>query len=207
MRGNQTWPVRTLVGQEIELQDPAEQSFYNQAQDKYTSDNSFTVESDYRALDRLIFLETLMHRYQRFLAKGCDYDGILTPAAEEGIRKAIRETTPMISTIQTDLGLTKAQREKDQHESVGAYITKLQQAAKEHGIRREKQLSVALDLMNRLFSLVGSYQRASESERDKLELESAEDIVAWIEEHMRPEYEAVDKYFREHKQKAWIGQL
>lgn len=207
VRSNTTYPVKTLAGQEIELQDPAEQTFYNQAQAKYLADNVFTVESDKRALDRLVFLETLMHRYQRFLAKGADYDGLLTAASEESIRKAIRETTPMISTVQADLGLTKAQREKDQHESVGAYISKLQVAAKEHGVRREKQLTTALDLINRLFTLVGSYRRASEAERDKLELESAEDIIEWVETVMRPEYDAVDAYFREHKQRFWIGQL
>jgi hypothetical protein len=204
---NATYPVETLHGQQIELRDPAEATFYLEAQSKYLSENSFTASSDKRALDRLIFLETLMHRYQRWLAMGMDYDGILSGAQEETIRKAIRETVPMISQIQTDLGLTKAQREKDQHESVSAYLNDLKVRAKEHGVRRERQLTAALDLMNRLFTLVGAYGRSSESERKKLDLESAEDIVEWINDTMRPEYDAIDEYFRTHQQKFWIGSL
>lgn len=207
IRSNATYPVETLSHQIIELQDPAEQTFYNEAQAKYLAENTFTASSDERTLDRLIFLETLMHRYQRFMAKGADYDGLLTSTQEESIRKAIRETAPMISTIQGDLGLTKAQREKEEHESVSGYINRLKIAAKQHGVRREKQLTTSLDLMNRLFTLVGSYRRASEGERKKLDLESAEDIINWIETTMRPEYDAVDQYFRDHEQRFFIGEL
>lgn len=207
VRSNTTFPVTTLAGEAIELQDVSEQRYYDQAQRKYRSENQFDQASDLRALDRLIFLETVMHRYQKHLASGRDYDGILAPAQEEILRKSIREIGPMISSVQTDLGLTKNQREKDQHESVGSYITKLTQAAKVHGVRREKQLTKALDLMNQLFSMVGSYQRSSEAERSKLGLESADEILDWVQNFMRPEYDSVDNYFREHEQKFFIGQL
>lgn len=202
-----TYPAQTLVGQQIELQDKSEQKFYQQAQKKYISENRFDAASDLRALDRLIFFETLMHRWQNFVASGKDYDGLLAPQQEETLRKSIKETTPLISQIQVDLGLTKSQREKDQHESVGAYVIKLQQAAKAHGVRREKQLSKALDLINQLFAMVGSYQRSTPDERVKLGFEKPEDILEWVEQFMRPEYDAVDKHFREHEQKFFVGTL
>lgn len=206
-RSNETFPVDTLAGEQIQLQDPSEQRYFEQARDRYTSENRFDQAADLRALDRLLFLETLMYRYQKWLASGRDYDGILTPAQEEIIRKSIRETSPMISSIQVDLGLTKSQRDKEAHESVGAYIERLKQAAKAHGIRRERQLTTALDLMNRLFSLVGTFDRSSEKEREKLGLTSEADILAWIRDVMRPEYDAVDQYFRDHEQRFWVGKL
>jgi hypothetical protein len=206
-RSNQTWLVQTLMGQDLELQHQSEQKFYAEAQRKYISENKFDVSSDLRALDRLVFLETLMHRWTSWLGSGSNYDGLLSPPEEEQLRKSIKETGPLISTIQNDLGLTKSQREKDQFESVGAYVQKLQLAAKAHGIRREKQLTKALDLINTLFSLVGTYRRSSENERQKLDIENAEQIVDWILNYMKPEYEEVDAYFREHEQKFWVGTL
>lgn len=205
--GNRTYTVKTLSGHDIEVQDKAEQKFYREAQSKYISENKFDAASDLRSLDRLVFFETLMHRWQSWLASGSNYDGFLSPQEEEIIRKSIKETSPLISQLQADLGLTKSQREKDQYESVGAYIIKLQQAAKAHGIRRNKQASKAIDLINQLFSLVGSYRRANDNERSKLDIESAEEILDWIEQYMRPEFEQVDKDYREKEQKFWVGQL
>lgn len=202
-----TFKVTTLAGQTLELQDASEQKFYKDAQKKYITENKFDVASDLRSLDRLVFMETLMHRWQMHLASGRDYEGFLAPSQEEQVRKNIKETAPLISSLQNDLGLTKSQREKDQFESVGAYIVKLQQAAKAHGIRREKQLTTALDLVNQLFSLVGSYRRSTQNEREKLDIENAEQILDWIENYMRPEYDKVDEYFRTHEQKMWVGTL
>ena len=206
-RSNQTYQVSTLTGQALELQDPAEQKFYNDAQKKYTTENKFDVASDLRALDRLVFLETLMHRWTFWLGKGADYDGFLTPQQEEQVRKNIKETAPIISTLQNDLGLTKTQREKDQYESVGAYVAKVQQAAKAHGIRRNKQASKAIDLINSILSMSGTYIRSTEHERQKMGLDKADDVLEWIDTHVRAEYEEVDKHFREKEQKFWVGTL
>jgi hypothetical protein len=199
--------VRTLAGTVLELQAEHEQKFYVEAQKKYITENKFDDASDLRAIDRLVFLETLAHRYSTWMASGKDYDGLLNISQEEQTRKNLQATATQISQIQADLGLTKSQREKDQFESVGAYIIKLQQAAKAHGVRREKQLGKALDLINQLISLAGAYRRANENERNKLDLESAEEIVDWILEYLQPEYEAVDNYFRENEQRFWVGSL
>lgn len=202
-----SFKVKTLAGQQLELQHASEKKFYEDAQKKYTTENKFDVASDLRSLDRLVFLETLMHRWQTWLGSGRDYEGYLAPSQEEQIRKSIKETSTLISQLQADLGLTKSQREKDQFESVGAYIVKLQQAAKAHGIRREKELATAIDLCKQLFSLVGSYRRANENERQKLDIENAEQILDWIQNYMQPEFDAVDQHFRTHEQKFWVGTL
>lgn len=185
----------------------SEQRFYREAQKRYISENKFTVASDLRAVDRLVFFETLMFRWQTWLAAGKDYEGYLPPGAEDQYRKNLKETQPLISGLQNELGLTKTQREKDQAESVGAYIQTLQQAARAHGIRREKQLGRALELMNEILSVAGTFLRSNANEREKLGFTDPEDIITWIEEYVRPRYDEVDKHFQENDQRFWVGRL
>lgn len=204
----QAFPVQTITGYELELQTQREQAYYKMAQHKYTTENKFTVASDMRALERLIFYETLVFRWQTQLASGRDYDSnFLTPSEEDQLRKNVKETAPLISQIQTDLGLTKSQREKDQFESVGAYITRLQQAAKQHGVRRERQLGRAIELTMELFSLCGAYARSNANERRKLGFESADDIVEWVLVYMKPRFDEVDEHFRKNQQRFWIREI
>lgn len=203
-----TYPVRSLSGEVLSLQTEAEQTFYVEAQSRYMSEFAFTAASDRRAVDRLVFFETMALRLQSQLASGRDYDGMFLDDRDiESLRKSLKETAPLILGIQEDLGLTKAQRDRDQMESVGAYITQLQQAAKQHGVRREKQLGKAIELCKELFSLAGTYRRSDENEREKLGLTSAEDIVTWVLEFMKPEFDKVDEHFRANQQRFWVRTL
>lgn len=200
--------VKTIGGSELELLHKREKDFYEEARDKYQAENVFTVASDLRALDRLLFYETQMFRWQWYLMSGVDYDLMdIEPAEEIALRRSIKDTAPLISQLQNDLGLTKMQRDKDKIDSVGAYITTLKRAAKEHGVRREKQLGKAIELTNELFAIAGAYKRSSQHEREKLGFETAEDVVDWILEFMRPEFDEVDKYFRAHQQRFFLREL
>lgn len=200
--------VDTLTGHKLDLQTAEEKTFYEEARNKYTSENVFSAASDFRALDRLLFFETQMFRWQWQLSIGLDYDfNLLETADETKLRRNIKETAPLIAQIQNDLGLTKSQRDKDKHDSVGAYLVQLQQAAKEHGIRREKQLGKAIELTKELFNLAGTYRRSNEAERKKLGYESAEDIVTWVLEYMKPEFDAVDEHFRKNQQRFWLRKI
>jgi hypothetical protein len=203
-----TFPVKTLTGHELELQTQQEQDYYRGAQHKYTTENKFTVASDLRSLERLILYEVMMFRWQSQLASGRDYDSAwLTATEADQLRKNIKETAPLVSQIQNDLGLTKSQREREQFESVGAYIQRVQLAAKEHGVRREKQLGRALELVNELFSLCGAYARSNENERRKLGFESPDDIIEWVLTYMKPRYDEIDEYFRKHQQRFWLRNI
>lgn len=202
-----TYTVVSLAGHDLELLTRAEQKFYDTAQRKYLDDNKFTVASDLRALDRLILFETLMYRWSAQLASGRDYDTLLLgPAQEESLRKQMKETAPLIQGLQESLGLTKAARERDT-DTVAGYIARLKVAAKEHGIRRERQLGRAIELCMELFSLAGTYKRSNAEERAKIGFESAEDVVDWITDVMRPAFDEVDQHFREHQQKFWIREI
>jgi len=200
--------VKSLTGQEIHLLSKVEKSFYEEARDKYLAEFTFTVASDLRHLDRLLLLEVQMYRAQWWLSAGCDYQYVdLEPAEEVACRRTVKECASQIQEIQKDLGLTKAVRDKDATDSVGAYITKLKLAAKQHGIKRERELGRALELTHELFALCGAYQRSNENERRKLGFESSDDIITWVMEYMAPEFRAIDEYFRTNEQRFWIREL
>lgn len=199
--------VKQLNGQSLEVMGDAEAIFYKAQQKKYLDENKFTATSDLADLDRLLFFELLVFRWTQWLSSGRDYDGFIAPSQEESLRRNLKETAPLISAIKNDLGLTKAMRDKEQAESIGSYIVELKRRAKEHGIRREKELTTAICLVKELFSLVGTYDRSNQLERSKIGLESDADILDWIRTHMMPEFNAVDEYFRTNSQKFWVGRL
>jgi hypothetical protein len=205
-----TYLVRTKSGQPLEFLTREERDLYVAAMRAYTSQNVFTHQSDERSLERLVFLEVLIFRYNAWLAKSTAYDTAvprwLDPKEVTDIQRQLKDLTGMVSALMNDLGLTKSQREKEQHDSVGSYITQLKQAAKEHGIRRDKQVQKAIELFMQLKSMAGSYRRSDENERKKLGIESAETIVDWILEVAAPQFDAVDAAYRVN-QRAWIRKL
>ena len=200
--------VKAISGQQLSLQTSTEKTFYEQARDKYLAENQFTAASDMRALDRLLLLEVQVFRWQWQLAAGVDYEmNFLEPREEAALQKALKETGPMISSLQNDLGLTKNQRDKEKHDSVGAYITQLKVAAKAHGVNREKQLGKAIELTKELFNVAGAYKRSNAAERKKLGFESAEDVVDWVLEVFKPQFDEVDAHFRQHQQRFFLRRL
>lgn len=200
--------VTTVTGGEVELLHEREKKYYEEARDRYTTDFTFTVSSDLRSLDRLLLLEVQMHRAQWFLAAGMDYQLVDLDAREEtDLRRTVKEAVTQIAEIQRDLGLTKKQRDAEQVDSIGAYLTKLRLAAKQHGVKREKELGKALELTHELFALCGAYQRGNADERKKLGFENGDMIVDWVMTYMQPEFQAVDDYFREHQQRFWVREM
>lgn len=197
--------VKTLSGQIIEVQGDGEAKFYVAQQRKYIDENKFTAVTDLQSLDQLLFQELLCFRYQSWLGSGRNYAGeLLVPSEEVDCRRGLKEAGAIISQLKNELGLTKTQRDKEQYESVGAYLVNLKARAREHGVHREKQLQKMLVLGNELFAMIGAYDRANEVERIKLGLEKPEDILDWVRQVMRPEYDAIDEYFRSHAQRFWV---
>jgi hypothetical protein len=200
--------VLTPSGQVIEVMGAGEQDFYDGQRDRYQAENSFTNASDLLDLDRLLFFELMIFRSTTWLGGGKDYYGdLLSPSQEADQRRSLKENSALVSTIKNDLGMTKAQRDKAQYESVGTYIQQLRARAQEHGIKREKELGKALTLMKELYSIVGAYDRADETERKKLGFEDEAEIVDWIRTVMRPEFDRIDAYFRANAQRFWVREL
>lgn len=200
--------VRTPSGQSIEVLGAAEESFYRTQAAKYTAEFAFTNASDLLDLDRLLFLELMVYRATNWLGSEKNYHGeLVSPSEQTSLRRLLKENSGLISQIKNDLGMTKNQRDKAQYESVGTYLVQLRQRAREHGIKREKELKKALELIHDLFAIVGAYDRADEIERRKLGFESPEEILDWVRNVMRPEYDRIDEHFRTHQQKFWVREI
>lgn len=197
VRNTARFEVTTLNGEQISLLHRREREYYEKARDSYLEQYSFTMANDLRTLDRLLLMEVQMLRYQWYTMAGMDYEAVdLDPKEEAELRKAMKELTAQINETQTILGLSKKEREKQTVDSVGGYITQLQQAAKHHGVMREKQLGKAIELTKELFAMVNAFGRSNEQERRKLGYDGPEDILQWIEEYMQPEFNAIDEHFR-----------
>lgn len=204
----QTYKVRSATGQEIELQHLREKRFFETARDKYVAENVFTAASDLRGLDRLLLFETQVLRWQWQLAAGIDYDLVELDVKEQAeIRRSIKETEALISQLQNDLSLTKAQRDKAlTGDDVGQYLKNLQIRAKQFGVRRDAQIGKAIELLMETFSIAGSYQRSTEHERRKLGFETADDVLDWVMTVAKPQFDEIDAAFRKN-QTMWVRTL
>jgi hypothetical protein len=199
--------VATPSGQTIEVLGAGEEAFYSGQAKAYQDENAFTNNSDLLDLDRLVFLELIVYRMTAWLGRGIDYDGMDVDRRE--CQRTLKETSDLISKVKSDLGLTKAARDKAQYEDVGTYLVQLKQRAREFGVHREKQLGKALGLTKQLFSIIGSYDRSDEIERDKLGFRTDADIVQWIRDVYMPQFNAVDEHFRNRKdgQRYWARSI
>ncbi|MGZ4745711.1 MAG: hypothetical protein ACXVYY_01375 [Oryzihumus sp.] len=192
--------VTQVGGSTIEVLTLEEKRFYETTRDRYQKENSFTAVTDEQDLDRLLILELMVHRWQNHMARGQDYSGHMVD--EVDLRRAMKDYSTQITAVKASMGLAKVEREKDANDSVGAYIVRLKQAAKQFGIHREKQAAKAIALMMEAKSLAGTYKRSNDAERQLLGL-SAEDIVDWIHTVAGPEMEQIDADFRKNHQRYW----
>lgn len=199
--------VQQLNGQQLEVLSQEEADFYAKQVADYQRAFTFTNVSDLNDLDRLLADELQAFRIQRMLASGRDPDGTLLPTGMlESLRTAMRGLAKDIITNKNALGMSVTARNKDQS-SVGTYLNELRIRAKEQGVKRERQLDRALVLMNELKSLVSTYDRSNDTEKDRLGLQNEADIVKWVRDYMIPEFDDVDAHFRQHQQRLWVGRL
>jgi hypothetical protein len=197
--------VKTPAGNTIKVLGDIERDFYVGKAKHYTDENEFTNASDLLDLDRLLFYELQIFRTTYWLAQDFDYDGFKIDP--QRLQRTLKETAEQLSKVKNDLGLTKSARDKAQAEDVGTYIRELKQRAMEFGVHRETQLGKGIELCKQLFSIVGAFERADAVERAKLGFEDADAIVEWISQTMKPEFDAVDEYFRKNQQKYWVRKI
>lgn len=203
-----TWEVQQLNGHTMTVQSEEEQHFYRALQHGYQQGNIFKEASDKADLDRLMSYELQVFRMNHHLAAGCDYDGkILGLSHLTEMRRQAKELAALIREVKTDLGLSRSARTAEQSESVGAYITELKKRAKEQGIKKNTEAKTVLMLGHELISLVETYDRSNNEERQRLGMDSEADIVEWLRCKFIPEFRAVDERYRATSQKYWVGSL
>lgn len=198
-----SFDVKLVSGHVMQVQTEAEQKYWNATRDAYLEDTKFTEKTDLADLDRLLGMELMVFRWTLELVSGKDYQGddIEDPESQ---RKNIKEANVSINATKDALAINKKMR--DANSSSGSFVSWLEDMkfkAKEFGMMREEQLKVALTLMMEIFGVVSAFERSNEEERRKLGYAEAQDIVTWMNEVKRPEFDAVDNYFKENKQKFW----
>jgi hypothetical protein len=200
---------RTVIlvsGKPATVQTDIEAEWFEETRDAYKHDLKFTEKTDLVDLDRLLILELMVFRWTQHLAAGVDYDGDMVN--EEQLRKNIKEYSDQINKVKDSMGLNKKTRDAAAAEgNFAGWISDLKARAKIFGIHREKQLQKSLTLCKELFYITETFNRADAEERRKYGFETEADIVAWITNNMKPEFDALDEYFREHEQRYWIRDL
>ena len=180
-----------------------EEKLFNELAKKYTDHNSFVNISDQQDLERIIYLEVLSLRYANWLSTETDYEGeLIDPKLISAIMK---DFSGELRQLKKSVGIDKPSRQRENSESVSDFIEQLKVRAKEFGIMREEQLTVALTLFNELKARVTLMDNCNQKERDEQKC-NPEDIFRWLREEAFPEYDEVDEYFINNAQRFWIRQ-
>lgn len=180
----------------------SERDYWETTVTKYLSDYKFTNSSDLQDLDRVVSTELLLYRYQQWTQLEKDYFGESIDVVETN--RAYKEKSAELRQIKKSLGIEKVAREKDQGDSVAAYIENLRRRAHEFGIMRNEQAVKAITLWQELIALLTFHDKCTKEERKEQHIE-IEDLIEWIRQVI-PEFEEIDTEFKKTTQKLWISE-
>lgn len=195
--------VRSPSGSDLHLQTQEEADYYEDRRDRYLSDNKFTQVSDLNDLDRLLTLEILSYRWSFWMAQGFDY--LYSRVEENALKNNIKEYSVEIRQLKLALGIDKVSRDRDKGESLPDYIGGLLERAKVFGYHRNEQYELAVTKIYELRSMVMTYDRCDEREREELDL-SLQSIFEWIRDNLFADWDNLDKNFRAN-QAIWVRSL
>lgn len=198
--------VSTPSGGTMPVASAAEQAYYERIRDKITTEFEFTVSSDLNDLDRILSMELTVWRLGRQLTKSEDLHGRpLLPIDQTRLQKSLTDTQTVLAKAKYELGISKSARDKAQDgESVAAYLENLRVRAGEFGVMRNKQAQLAIALLQEVISISGTWQRSNALERHHLGHESAEDVLTWITNVIKEQFDEIDTEFIQQNQKYWI---
>lgn len=194
------YPVMSPSGSELNLQTKEEADWYIARRDRYLSDNAFPNISDLQDLDRLLTLEVLSYRWSLWMSQGFDY--LYARVDENQLKTNIREYSVETRLVKSALGIDKATRDKDKGISLADYTEGLLSRAREFGYHRNEQYAMAVTRIYELRSMVLTYERCDEEERQLLDL-SLQSIHEWIRDHLIADWDAISDAFRK-SQAMWI---
>lgn len=192
--------VQTPSGSDLHLQTQEEADWYELRRDRYQADNHFPNISDLMDLDRLLMMEVMLYRWGLWLAQGFDY--IFSRVDEGQLKSNIKEYSVETRLLKASLGIDKATRDKEKGESLADYVGNLLARAKEFGYHRNEQYEIAVTNFYKLRSMVMTYDRCDEEERNQLDL-SHESIFAWIRDELIANWDETSAQFRKN-QSMWV---
>lgn len=193
------------TGATIDVLTTDEAEFIAERVDRYTTEYRLTNISDLAELDRIVAGEMFAQRYQAWLAQGHTYDS--RPLDDVGLRKDLKDLSLELRQVKKALGIDKLNRDKQKGEgSTHQFLGNLLLRAKQFGVHRETQLDRALELVNELVGMVTFHRNATPELRKEFHA-TADDILDWIWDVMRVEYDAIDRHFRENVQRYWVREM
>jgi hypothetical protein len=179
----------------------AEAEYLRDRIERYLSDNHFVNVSDVQEIDRLITLETLVHRWTMWISKGRNYydEDVNIKVHSDMVQDASRE----IRQMKKALGLDKPSRDKVRgDDSIASHWEHLLQRAREFGYMRNEQYVKTITSFQRLKALMIFHDNADEIERKENACE-IEDIFEVLREEIA-DFDKIDEKFRHEQQKLWI---
>ena len=195
--------VTAPSGSPFNVMNDAEKRYFEKTAADYLRDNRFTNTSDLQDLDRILIMETMCWRWGLWLSQEKDYWG--GDLDLEIIRKSLNDYSKELRLLKKALGIDKASRDKDKGEDVSSYIMELGHRAREFGVMRNEQSVKAITLFQELIALVTLHDNCTPEERRENHVEE-KDIIQWIRQVM-PEFQEIDRKFRETKQQYWIRSM
>jgi hypothetical protein len=179
----------------------AEAEYLRDRIERYMADNHFINVSDIQEIDRLITLETLVHRWTMWISKGRNYydEDINVKQHSDMVQDASREIRQMKKAI----GLDKPSRDKVRgDDSIAAYWDHLLRRAREFGYMRNEQVEQVITSFQRIKALIQFYDNTDEIERKENACE-LDDIFEVLREEIKT-FDQIDEAFRHKKQTLWI---
>lgn len=197
-----TIKVKAPSGAIYDVIHECEKDYWESIVTKYMADYRFTNINDLQDLDRIVSTELLLYRYQSWLQLEKDWWGQTIDIGETN--KYYKEKSMELRLIKKALGIEKVTREKDQGDSMAAYIEQVRRRAHEFGIMRNEQAVKATTLWQELIALMTFHDKCTPEERKEQHIE-IEDLVEWIRQTI-PEFMEIDEKFRKTTQKYWISE-
>jgi hypothetical protein len=179
----------------------AEAEYLRDLAARYLSDNHFINISDLQEIDRLITLETLVHRWTMWISKGRNYydDDVNVKVHSDMVKDASME----IRQMKKALGLDKPSRDKVRgDDSIAAFWDHVLRRAREFGYMRNQQLVASITAFQRIKALIIFHDNSDELERKENACE-LEDIFEVLREEVA-NFDKVDEEFRHTAQTLWI---
>lgn len=195
--------VNSPAGSELHLQTKEEADWYEDRCNRYRADNHFPNISDLQDLDRLLMLEVLSYRWGLWMAQGFDY--IYTRIDEGQLKNNIKEYSVEIRLLKQNLGIDKSTRDKEKGESLSDYVANLLHRAKEFGYHRNQQYEITVTKFYELRSMIMTYDRCDEEERNLLDL-TPDTIFEWIRTNIIQPFDEHSDAFKAN-QSIWIKDM
>lgn len=177
-----------------------EKEYFENVAAQYVNQFKFQNISDLQDLDRILVAELLCQRWGLWLSKEVDYWG--DPIDTDVITKKLNEYNKELRQQKKQMGMDKPARDKEKGESVADYIETLRQRAREFGEMRNEQAAKAITLFQELAALIQYHDNCTPEERREEDIE-VEDVLEWIRNTAIPEFNEIDKNFRQTTQKYW----